>query len=76
MAVREPYKGYVLQADPVRRAGGRWVARVVIERHHGDSVHYQQVSAEPEKTYPTKEEAERASVVFGKALLDSRPSKG
>src|SRR6266852_2358323 len=36
MALREPYKGYVLQADPVRRAG-RWTARVLIELHHGRS---------------------------------------
>ena len=76
MALREPYRGYVLQADPVRHPGGRWAARVLIELHHGCSVHYQSVSAEPEKTYPTKEEAEHASIAFGKLLLDSRPSKG
>ena len=34
MSLREPYKGYVLQANPVRRAG-RWTARVLIELHHG-----------------------------------------
>lgn len=76
MATREPYKGYVLQADPVRRAGGEWVARVLIERHHGRSVHYQPVSADPGTTYATREEAERASIQFGRALLDSRPSHG
>lgn len=75
MALREPYKGYVLQADPVRRAG-RWTARVLIELHHGRSVHYQPVSADPFTTYPTRKEAEWASIQFGKALLDSRPSGG
>jgi hypothetical protein len=71
MALRESYKGYVLQADPVRR-GNRWAAGVVIELHEGDSVHYQPVSADPSVTYESKEQAERASVQFGKELLDSR----
>ncbi len=75
MAPRQPYKGYVLRADPVRGKGARWAARVVIELHHGCSVHYQPVSADPLVTYPTKAEAERASLQFGKALLDSRPSR-
>ena len=75
MALREPYKGYVLHADPVRR-GGRWTARVLIELHHGRSVHYQPVSADPFTTYPTRKEAEQGSIQFGKALLDSRPVGG
>ena len=75
MALREPYKGYVLHADPVRR-GGRWTARVLIELHHGRSVHYQPVSADPCTTYPTRKEAEQGSIQFGKALLDSRPVGG
>ncbi len=37
MARREPYKGYVLRADPVRR-GARWVAQVVIELHLGTTI--------------------------------------
>jgi hypothetical protein len=73
MALRERYKGYVLQADPPGRAG-RWTARVVIELDEGHSVHSQPVSADPFTTYPTREEAERASIQFGKSLLDSRPS--
>ncbi len=75
MAPRQSYRGYVLRADPVRAKGGRWVARVVIELHHGWSVHYQPVSADPFTTYSTKAEAERASLEFGKALLDSRPPR-
>ena len=76
MGLREPYKEYILQADPVRGPGGGWVARVVIELHRGWSVHYQPVSADPYTTYPTKEEAQRVSLRFGKALLDSWPSTG
>ena len=75
MALREPYKGYVLQASPVRRAG-RWTARVLIELHQGRSVHYPPVPADPFTTYLTRKEAEQASIQFGKALLDSRPSNG
>jgi hypothetical protein len=74
MAIREPYKGYVLQADPVRR-GGRWAARIVIELHQGAAVHYQPVSADPSVTYATRQEAERASIQFGKELVDSRSSR-
>ncbi|HEV8438502.1 MAG TPA: hypothetical protein VGT40_10440 [Methylomirabilota bacterium] len=73
MALREPYKGYVLQADPVRCAD-RWRARVTIELHEGASVHRQLVSDDPFKTYPTRHEAEQVSLSFGRALLDSRPS--
>jgi hypothetical protein len=75
MALREAYKGCILRADPVRR-GGRWVARIVIELHQGTSVHYQPVSADPAVTYVTREEADRASIQFGKVLLDSRMSSG
>jgi hypothetical protein len=52
------------------------VARVIIELHQGASVHYQPVSADPAVTYVTREEAERASIQFGKVLLDSRMSSG
>jgi hypothetical protein len=75
MTLREPYKGYVLQADPARRAR-RWTARVIIELRKDHSVSYQSVSADPFVTYATREEAERASLQFGKALLDSWPPKG
>jgi hypothetical protein len=46
MAQREPYKGYVLTADPIRRAG-QWSARVVLERHGGHGVNYQPVADDP-----------------------------
>jgi hypothetical protein len=72
MARRVAYKGYVLVAAPCRSSSGGWVAKVIIERHHGGSVHFQPVSDAPEKTYPTREEAEEASIRFGQALLDSR----
>ena len=57
---------------PAKVTGGRWVAKVIIEQHHGGSVHFQPVSDAPEKTYPTREEAEEASIRFGQGLLDSR----
>lgn len=72
MARRMPYKGYVLAAVPYRAAGGRWGAKVIIERHHGGSVDFQPVADAPEKTYATREEAEAASIHFGQVLLDSR----
>ena len=72
MARRMPYKGYVLAAAPYKAADGRWGAKVIIERHHGGSVHFQPVADAPEKTYATREEAEDASLRFGQALLDSR----
>lgn len=72
MARRMPYKGYVLAAAPYRAAGGRWGAKVIIERHHGGSVDFQPVADAPEKTYATREEAEAASIRFGQVLLDSR----
>jgi len=72
MARRVPYKGYVLAAAPARTAAGRWIAKVIIERHDRDSVHLQPVSDAPEKTYAARDEAEEASIRFGQALLDSR----
>lgn len=72
MARRLPYKGYVLAAAPYRSAGGRWAAKVIIERHDRKSVHFQPVGDAPEKTYSTRQEAEDASISFGQALLDSR----
>jgi hypothetical protein len=71
MGLREPYQGYVLQAEPVRQ-GKRWAAGVVIELHEEGSIHYQPVAADPGVIYESKEEAERASIHFGKQLLDSR----
>jgi hypothetical protein len=73
MNLREPYKGYVLSADPAR-CRGAFTARVVIELHERGAVHYQEVSADPFVRYGTRKEAERASLEFGKALIDSRPS--
>jgi len=73
MIRREPYRGYVLEADPVCRAGS-WRARVVIELHRHNGVHFQEVEADPDQRYGAREEAERASLAFGRAILDSRPT--
>ena len=83
MKLRAPYKGYVLEADPVpadsvstadaRPAAGRWTARVVIELHEGDDVHFQEVLGDPTVTYGSDDEAARASLELGRQLLDSRP---
>jgi len=75
MSNRQPYKGYIIQSDP-SPCGPRWRARVVIELHQFGSVHYQQVADDPSRTYVTREEADRASMAFGKALLDSRDPAG
>ena len=75
MAEPVEYKGYVLRAEPYRR-GGQWVAKVIIERHDHGSVHFQPVADSPDKLYPTREEAEEASIQFGKAILDSRKRPG
>jgi hypothetical protein len=73
MNLREPYKGYVVEACPLER-DGRWVAAVTIEMHEGHRVHFQAVSDDPSATHGSREEAERASLEFGKELLDSRPT--
>jgi hypothetical protein len=75
MARRVPYSGYLLCAAPYKR-NGKWVANVVIERHDHGSVHFQPVADSPDKLYPTREEAEEASIQFGKAILDSRKRPG
>jgi hypothetical protein len=75
MMKRQAYKGYIIQSDPIP-CGGRWSARVVIELHQLGSVHYQEVADDPFRTYETRDEADRASMAFGKALLDSRHSGG
>jgi hypothetical protein len=67
-----PYKGYVLRADPARRRDA-FVARVVIELHAGQAVHYQEVCGDPFVRYATRDRAARASLDFGRELLDSRP---
>jgi len=68
---REPYKGYILEAAP-RKRGDRWTAAVIIERHDDDAAHFQEVGDDPSKTYLSRPDAERASLQFGKAMLDSR----
>jgi hypothetical protein len=73
MKPREPYKGYVLEACPIER-NGRWVAVVTIERHEGGAVHFQPVADDPFTTHATRDEAEQASLRFGKQILDSRPT--
>ncbi len=71
MALREPYHEYVLVANPLRHRG-RWIARIIIELHEHGAVHFQRVCDDPFVTYPSREEAERASIEFGKTILDSR----
>jgi hypothetical protein len=66
------YRGYVLRADPARRRDA-FVARVVIELHAGQAVHYQQVCGDPFVRYTTRDQAARASLDLGRQLLDSRP---
>ena len=75
MSTREAYKGYIIQSDPIL-FGARWIVRVVIELHQFGSVHYQEVADDPFRTYETRAEADRASMAFGKALLDSRQPAG
>jgi hypothetical protein len=70
---RLPYRGYVLHADPFRRRAG-WVSRVVIELHERGGVNFQEVAGDPFVTFRTREEAEEASLGFGRTLLDSRPT--
>jgi len=67
-----PYRGYLLRADPERRQSS-FVARVIIELHARQAVHYQEVVGDPFVRYPTREQAERASLDLGRSLLDSRP---
>ena len=75
MSKREAYKGYIIQSDPIP-FGARGTVRVVIELHQFGSVHYQEVADDPFRAYETREEADRASMAFGKALLDTREPGG
>jgi hypothetical protein len=64
-------QGFVVEADPVPR-GSRWAARAVIEVRGHVGVNYQEVGDDPFVTYATREEAARASLAFGKAIVDSQ----
>jgi hypothetical protein len=72
MGTKERYRGYVVEADPVRRHG-RWAARAVFEIHEHGGVNFQEVCGDPFETYETREQASRASLAMGKAILDTRP---
>ena len=71
MALREPYHEYVLEADPKRR-GDKWQARIVIEAHEHGARHFQAVDGDPAVTYGSYDEAARASMAFGKSIIDVR----
>ena len=73
MRLREPYRGYIVEADPVRR-GRRWAARVVFEMREHGAAHFQEVPDDPFVLYETKELAGQKSLQFGKAILDTRPA--
>lgn len=73
MGPRESYRGYIVEADPIRR-GKRWAARVVFEMREHGAAHFQQVSDDPFVLYETKELAAEKSLQFGKAILDTRPA--
>ena len=73
MGPRESYRGYIVEANPMRR-GKRWAARVVFEMREHGAAHFQQVSDDPFVLYETKELAAQRSLEFGKAILDTRPS--
>jgi hypothetical protein len=72
MRKKQSYRGYVIDPDPVRRRDG-WSARAVFEIHERHSVNFQEVFGDPFVTYPTRKEAEEASLQMGKAVLDTRP---
>jgi hypothetical protein len=72
MRLREPYRGYIVEADPVRR-GGRWAARVVFEMQEHGGLHFQEVHDDPFVLYETKEQAAQRSLQLGKTILDTRP---
>jgi len=73
MRLREAYRGYIVEAAPVRR-GGRWAARVVFEMSEHGALHFQEVPDDPFVLYETEELAGRKSLEFGKAILDTRPA--
>ena len=75
MGTKERYRGYVVEADPVRRRG-RWAARAVFEIHEHGGVNFQEVRGDPFETYETREQASQASMRMGKAILDTRPPHG
>jgi hypothetical protein len=42
MRLTKSYRGYIVEADPVRR-GRRWAARVVFETREHGAAHFQEV---------------------------------
>jgi len=73
MGTKEHYRGFIVAGDPVRRRG-RWAARAVFEIHEHGAIHFQEVCGDPFDTHETREQADRASLVMGKAILDTRPA--
>ena len=70
MSSKQPYAGYILSPEPVER-DGVFTPRVVIEWHEHGSDHFQEVADDPAVRFAALEDAERASINFGMALIDS-----
>ena len=54
MRLTKSYRGYIVEADPVRR-GRRWAARVVFETREHGAAHFQEVPDDVLDTRPAHE---------------------
>ena len=67
----ESYKGYVLRAEPVEIDPIRWAPAVVTERRVGGE-DVKRGPYEAEGTYFKEDEAIKASLKFGRQIVDGR----
>lgn len=69
---REEYKGYIIDADPLRlQEPGMWTMNLGIERHTDDAVHRKPFQGRKEKCQD-ETEAVRRCLVYGRAIIDGK----
>ena len=66
----QPYKGYVIRADPFEIDPYHWTIGVVIERHHSGGV--AEVRHEAQGTHLTEDKAIAPSLAFGRQIVDGK----
>ncbi len=67
----QPYKGYVIRADPVEIDPIHWKIEVEIDRHL-DEVNLKTERYKAEETRLTEDEAIASSLEFGRQIVDGQ----
>lgn len=71
---REEYKGYIIDAAPLRLQGtGMWTMNLGIERHTGDAVHRKPFQGQKEKCQD-QTEAVRRCLAYGREIINGKIS--